>query len=555
VKYTNKFKLLLVIISVLVILSACDISKFRNEDMGQDMNLPTEQNFANVVDKGPVKGGTIKLFSTYPDTLDPIITKNIHILKYTNLVYESMVKLDKNQRPIAWLSDGWNVSQDGYKWIFHIREDVMWQDGFPLTAYDVEFTMKTILSDDSVYKFNLANISSFAAVDQNTIEIILEKPNSFTAELMTFPIIPRRFFNKSNSEDIYITKFPPGTGAYSIKLYEEDKSIKLTSSRTWWYKKIINTKDVPYISDIDIRLYKYSTEMFNAFQMRSVDVINAESGQFDRYINKPDVIAKMYPGRTFDFLAMNLSNPILKNKEIRQAIALCLDKSKIMDETILERVVPSDMPIIPESWIYGDNNPSQYLINKDEINNVINMVEDDKSDTLQQWMPINLEILVNEENSIRVKVAEKISNYLMEIGINATVRKAKWEDVLKLVNGKRYHIALLGCTVPPFPDISYLFSTPYMPYYFYTNNPIASNIAGYNNEQVNSLISRIFSESDYEIRKLLFKQMKGIIDDEVPYIGLYFYKDAVFYNRGIRGNLDPHLWNEYNGIIEWYITE
>ena len=93
---------------------------------------------------------------------------------------------------------------------------------------------------------------------------------------MTFPIIPRRFFNKSNSEDIYITKFPPGTGAYSIKLYEEDKSIKLTSSRTWWYKKIINTKDVPYISDIDIRLYKYSTEMFNAFQMRSVDVINAE---------------------------------------------------------------------------------------------------------------------------------------------------------------------------------------------------------------------------------------------------------------------------------------
>ena len=100
-------------------------------------------------------------------------------------------------------------------------------------------------------------------------------------------------------------------------------------------------------------------------------------GQFDRYINKPDVIAKMYPGRTFDFLAMNLSNPILKSKEIRQAIALCLDKSKIMDETILERVVPSDMPIIPESWIYGDNNPSQYLINMDEVNNVIILVEED----------------------------------------------------------------------------------------------------------------------------------------------------------------------------------
>lgn len=552
-KYSNIFKLFLVIVSVLVIISACDISEFRNKDMGQDIDLPTRQNSANVIDKGPVKGGTLKLFSTYPDTLNPITTKNIYILKYTDLVYESLIKLDKNQRPIAWLSDGWNMSQDGYKWIFHIREDVMWQDGFPLTAYDVEFSMKTIMSadSDSVYKFNLINISSFAAVDQNTLEITLEKPNSFTAELMTFPIIPRRFFNKSNSEDVYITKFPPGTGAYSIKSYEEDKSIKLTSSRTWWYKKIIDTKDIPYISDIDIRLYKHSTEMFNAFQMRSIDVINTESGQLEKYIGKPDVITKMYPGRIFDFLAINLSNPVLKNKKIRQTIALCLDRSSIIDEVMPGRATPSDMPIIPESWIYSNNKPSQYLVNNDEINED----ENDKSDTLQQLMPINLEILVNEENSIRVKVAEKISNHLMEIGINATVRKAKWDDVLKLVNGKRYDIALLGCTVPPFPDVSYLFSTPYMPYYFYTNNPIASNIVGYNNEQVNNLISHIFSESDYEIRKLLFKQMKDIIDDEVPYIGLYFYNDAVFYNKSIRGNLDPYVWNEYNDIIEWYIIE
>jgi len=553
VKNTNILILLLAIIVLLLIVSACDISKLRNEDMGRDMVLPPEQDSANVVDRGPVKGGTLRLFSTYPDTLDPITTKNIYIQNYTGLIYESMVKLDRDQRPTAWLSDSWNMSQDGYIWVFHIREGVMWQDGFPLTADDIEFTMKTIMSsdNDSVYKYNLSNISSFTAVDQNTVQIVLKKPNSFTAELMTFPIIPRRFFAKSNKEDIYKTKFPPGTGPYSIQSYEEDKNVKLASSRTWWYRKINDAIDIPYIPDIDIKLYKYSAEMFNAFQMRSVDVINVESGQFDRYINKSDVIAKKFPGRTFDFLALNLSSPVLKNKEIRQAIALSLDKNEIIDAVIPGQAIPCDMPTIPGTWIYDSDKPSQYLIDGNEVN--IN--KDDKLEALRQLTPVKLEILVNEENDIRVKAAEKISSHLMEVGIIATVRKAKWEEVLKLVDGKRYDIALLGCEVPSFPDLSWLYSAWYIPFSFYANNPTASNIVGFNNEQVNNLINCIFSINDYEVRKSLFREMKSIIDDEVPYIGLYFYYDAVFYNKSIRGNLDPYMRNEYNSIVEWYITE
>ena len=71
----------------------------------------------------------------------------------------------------------------------------------------------------------------------------------------------------------------------------------------------------------------------------------------------------------------------------------------------------------------------------------------------------------------------------MEIGINATVRKAKWEDVKNLLMGKISYSSI-GCTVPPFRYIIFVFNLH--AFYFYTNNPIASNIAGYNNEQVNS---------------------------------------------------------------------
>jgi ABC-type transport system substrate-binding protein len=66
----------------------------------------------------------------------------------------------------------------------------------------VEFTIKTILDpqNDSIYKFNLSNISSCTAIDDRTVNIILKKPNSFTPELMTFPIMPRRFFPASRKK-------------------------------------------------------------------------------------------------------------------------------------------------------------------------------------------------------------------------------------------------------------------------------------------------------------------------------------------------------------------
>lgn len=464
-----------------------------------------------------------------------------------------MVKLDHEQRPSGWISDSWKVSEDGYTWTFHIREGIMWQDGFSLTADDVEFTMQTIMDDkiDSIYKFNLSNISSFAAIDNNTIKITLKKPNSFTAELMTFPVIPKRFFIKSNEEAAYKTKFPPGTGPYSIKSYDENECIKLTSSRTWWYRKVNEAKEIPYIPEIDINLYQCSAEMFNIFQMRSIDVISVESEQFNKYINKPDVITKKFPSRIFDFLAFNLSHPALRNKEIRQAIASSFDRTEIIDAIMPEKAIPSDVSIIPGSWIYDSNNLHQYS----KVNKEVDKTKDDNLETIRNMRYLKLEILVNEENDTRVKVAEKICNYLNETGITATVHKEKWEDVLRLVNSKKYDIALLGCTVPPFPDLSYLYSTWYIPYPFYNNYPTVSNVAGFNDEQVNDLINRIFSENDYETRKSLFKEIKYIIDEEIPYIGLYFYYDAVFYNKSIRGKLDPYTWNEYNDITEWYINE
>ena len=94
------------------------------------------------------------------------------------------------------LSDRWTVTDDGLIWEFHIMEGVLWHDREPFTAYDVEFTIQTILNPavNSPYKSLLLNVSRCVATDSSTVRISLKKPNSFMPEMMNFPVLPRHQF-------------------------------------------------------------------------------------------------------------------------------------------------------------------------------------------------------------------------------------------------------------------------------------------------------------------------------------------------------------------------
>jgi len=569
------FLSMVIIVILLISMSSCQKEDYILKNEKQNSVLPSLKEDGAVVDGGPVKGGTLKLFSTFPDTLDPITSKNPWLQNYFSLVFESMIKLNKNQKPIGNLADKWYTSEDGNTWTFHIRDGVVWQDGYPLTAQDVEFTIKTILerNQNTIYRFNLDNILSFTAIDRNTIEIVLKKPNAFTAELMTFPIISKRFYSKidNNDKEVFATKFPPGTGPYSIQSYDENKCIKLTASRSWWKKKINENNEMPYIPDLEIKLYKNTREAFSAFQMGSVDVINVDNNSIGIYSGKSDVITKKYANGEFDFLAFNLSNNTLSDKYVRQAIASSLNKSEIVGAVLPGCAVEAGMPLIPNTWLYemdewvkSFSNNSQKTKQSDNVRELLieNGWEEYDGKLYKRiygaLRPLKFNIIVNEDNNCRVKVAEKIAEILNNTGMDVSVHKEKWNQVLKLVNSKMYDAAILGCTVPPYPDVSYLYSAPYLTYQGYAASSAATaatNVSGFENEEVSKIIEKVFSSNNPDTIKGLYSNLKNVINDEVPYIGLYFYYDAVFYNKNVRGNLDPYLWDEYNNITEWYISE
>jgi len=516
-----------------------------------------------VLDKGAVKGGKLKLFSTVPDTLNPLLTNNFYVQQICRLIFESLITLDKTQEPVPVLCKNWEISGDGLEWTFNLRDDVKWHDNMPFTAEDVVFTLDIILKSDlsPYYKSNLQNIESFTLIDKHTFSITLKKPNSFTAEQMTFPIIPKHYYVGSNILDETKNMAPIGTGPYRFVQFNEDKLI-LSANSDWWNKQRdgVQPIETPYIDEIEVKIYKNAGDIEAAFLSKEVDLIYLEGTDYDRYMGRYDLTLKDFPGRNFEFIAFNTENIILQDSAVRQAIALSIDRMKIIDEILPGKAVPSDMPVMVDSWIYN-NNTASYMTDKERAKEILFQSGwKEERGTLYKRIdgkkrPLLLEITVNKENDIRNQVAQKIAKQLEETGIKVEIEAVNWDEQLKKVNSGEFEIAIMGCRVSPIPDVSFFYSEAYLPSGTLPNPEAVNNISGYDNYNVNTYIEGIFREIDFEARRTMFGNMKNLILDDVPYIGLFFYKNAIAYNKRIKGEINPYIWNLLNDITRWYIIE
>ncbi len=552
-------KLCLVLLAFLVLSTGLSSCSLRNSfDIGnkQDNSISSDKNEGDVMDRGPVNGGVLKLFSTIPDTMNPILTDNVYVHDFLEFVFEGLVKLDSDQRPVPELADRWEVSSDGLTWTFYMSDNVSWQDGMPFTAEDAEFTIETILNAkvNSVYKKNVDNIAAFTAIDRNILKITLKKPNSFTAELMTFPIISKHYFSGEDINKSSRNMSPMGTGPYKFLSYDGKNIAKLIVNENWW-KAGPASKDkqaLPYIGEIDVALYKNGKDALNAFQARDIDVTFIGAEDFGRYNGRTDVLLKKYTDRSYDFISINLSNPVLSDKAVRQALAYAVDKVGLINNIMPGEAIAADIPVIPDTWLYN-NDVLYYSPSSSKAKELLvqNGWKEDE-DTGELYKKINgvvktltLEMLVNDDNDLRVKVAEEIQRQLAQAGIKLNIVKTKWDDEFGKINSKKYQLALVGLNIPSTEDISFL----------YASSEIASgtNTAGYNNPDVDNYLKQILAENDDTQKKALFYNMRSLINEEVPYIGLYFYNNAILLNKKIRGELSSYFFDKYSGYEKCYI--
>jgi len=612
--------IVITILSICLLLTSCQTGfapyYYRDtDDSGDEYGYREDY---DILDKGPVTGGTLNLFTTEPDSLNPLLTKNTHTSEFLSFIYEGMTRLDSSQKALASLSDSWSPSSDGLIWNFHIRDGVKWHDGKPFTAYDVEFTIQSIINSriDSVYKPLLYNVITCAAVDSSNIRIALEKPNSFTPQMMTFPIIAKHQFENEDLISASEQFSPVGTGPYMYVSYTQSKAIRMKANPKWWFLNTevskstsgkneadsasekadaddpANSEARMYIENINVNIYKNQDDALGAFRTGDVDVTVINSEDISKYKSRTDLNIKKFTSRDFEFLALNMKNPIFSDIYARKAIEMAIDKDALISKILLGEAEAAELPILPGSWIadVGDveaflpsisTQPDDRAGTADKASQQVSVELTDVEALATATSPVEVlelggwreskqgyykringlrrylrvELVVNSNNITRVLVANEVCEQLNSAGIPAQVKEIEWDDLLKRLNTSKFDMAFVGCRVPQIPDLSFMYSSFYLPMPLSANSEAAYNVSGYSNPQVDMGIIDMFKENNADKKKRLYKGIKQQIQEDVPYIGLYFLRDAVVYSKNIKGPQTPDTWNHYSDILHWYKPE
>ena len=138
---------------------------------------------------GADKGSTLVYGSGDYDSINPIMNEHCEI---KHLLFDSLVKLDKDCKPVASLAESWTYADATLTYTFKLRSDVKWHDGEKFTADDVKFTIEAIMNPDNGSENypNYIEIKEIKVISDTEIAFVLSEPNYAFLDYMTMSILP-----------------------------------------------------------------------------------------------------------------------------------------------------------------------------------------------------------------------------------------------------------------------------------------------------------------------------------------------------------------------------
>lgn len=493
----------------------------------------TENNYTNNIES-PIENNQkteLNLSISEIDTLNPLTTQNNHIANILKLIYEPLISYDNENQIEASLATEW-VKKDEITWILKLRENVFWHGGEKFTSKDVQYTINLLINQEITSKYfaNVKNIKAVDVVDDTTIVITLNIPDSHIISKLTFPIIPQYYFKNGDITNKEKANRPIGTGAYKY-LDASEKQITLVANEEWWKEEIKLDK---------INLLKYATysEAIKGFKSSEIDMIITSMHDWKEKFGFIGINSYNYESTEYEAIIPNVENKILNEASVRRAILQAINRDNIVSTVYDENAIVQDIPIQSSSkyssakYEYDMEKAKQILINAGW------------TQTNQGWkkgndkLEFTLTIPKNDED--KKLVAEKIKQDLNEISINIKVKEQNFNEFEKNIKTGNFQLALVSLDIKNEYQLQEIVQTGNI-----------FNFARYTNGEMDKVIEKLQNTEGIAYDEAM-EEFKQIYKNEMPYIGLYYKTNTILTNKSVKGEYKSTSYNPYRNIINFY---
>ncbi len=473
-----------------------------------------------------------------PKALDPHLVSSVGDSNILRSLFEGLVTYhptDDSQNAPG-VAERWESNEDYTVWTFYFRDNAKWSNGDPVTPRDFVYAYRRILSPDmlSPYasmlyflkngkQFNEGTLTDFSqvgvkALDDRTLECTLEQPTAFFPQVVKhttwYPVHPatiEAFGKNDDGLDPMTMQFTlwqrpgnhVGNGAFKLKSWVINKSVVVEPNPNYW--------DADQVKLKEIRFYPIPSEFSEERAYRDGQVhytYTMPPNMIDWYRKNDPKHLRLDPYLGVYYYKFNLNKPPLDNPKLRKALALAIDRQKIVENVTLGGQEPAYALSPPIKGLYQPPKIVEY--DPDKARQLMAEAGYPNGEGLPR-----LELLFNTQDTHRA-IAETIQDmWKKELGVtNIGLLNQEWKVYQSTLHEMKYEIARhawIGDYVDPttFLDM------------FRTGD--SNNETGWSSPEYDQLLKDAALAPTAEARVQILQEAEKILLTELPIIPLYWY--------------------------------
>ena len=477
-----------------------------------------------------------------PDTLDPHHASGTWENRIIADMFLGLTTEAADGSVIPGAAESWTVSDDGLVYTFTLR-DHTWSDGMPVTAGDFVFAMRRLLAPETaaeyasiLYTLNNAKALNEAsmegmenlgvkAIDDKTLEVTLQYPAPYFIEQLThytaFPI-PKHKVDELG-EDWVKPENIVSNGAYTVTEWVPNTHVRAEKNEAFY--------DAANVS-IDSIMY-FPTEERNAgtkqFRAGELDI------QYDFASEQIDWLRENLPDETrispylgIYYYPINTSKPPFDNVDVRQALAMAIDREAITDKVLKTGEIPAYSFVPPDAGDYGE---PAFVDWKDTPydDRVAEATELLAGAGFGPDTPLSLQLRYNTSENHK-KVAIAVAAMWKKIGVQAELFNAEVKVHYNDLQQGNFDIARAGWIAD--------YNDPQNFLYLMQTDTGPLNYAQFSNADYDGFMNQANVETDPARRNDLMRQAEAIAMAEMPYIPIHYYISKNLVSQRVQGYVD-----------------
>jgi len=479
------------------------------------------------------KGGILSLGCFgYPVTLRVYGQNSTYLLNsiLQSLVYETLLKLDPlSLEYLPSLADEWCISEDKKTYFFHINPEAKWQDGTPVTSFDVVATWDLITHDDLKEPVSQSMFLKFkrpVALSKSIVMIEPKEPSwraFFSISTEEFFVLPEHIIGRqlpANYINDYNNKMITGSGPYFLEKASPNEFIILRRNTSWWAADLPLNKNLFNFNEVRFLFYTEETVMGEKFKKGDVDIIQIERPLLKKWIEE------YTPGKMKEIkynhilkqrvhinmpvvngFYLNMREKPFNDIRVRKAITLLFNKKLMLDKFYYNEFQYMDSYFAGLPYENKNNpkiryNPEEAIklleeagYSQKNLNDNGYFVKDGKA----------FEITLNVYRTDDTRIETLLQEDFKKVGIKLNLKRVTWATTLKDLDNFNFKMIGLRYTIEIFPNPELLYHSKF------AERKASFNIWGLKDKKVDELLDLYYQEYDLQKRIKILQKLDSIL--------------------------------------------